>query len=101
MIGERIRIERAKKGYSQEYMAFMLDIAQSTYSKLESEQLELSVNRLYQIAEILEVNVFDILPPSKQSTVSEPNFFQKILLKMKLYFRRKRYVENPKNQQIT
>ena len=91
MIGERIRIERAKKGYSQEYMAFMLDISQSTYSKLESESLELNVNRLYKIAEILDINVYDILPPSKQSAIAAPNFFQKIWIRIELFLRKKRY----------
>nr|MBC7612235.1 helix-turn-helix transcriptional regulator [Pseudopedobacter sp.] len=91
MIGELIRIERAKKGYSQEYMAFMLDISQSTYSKLESESLELNIKRLYQIAEILDVNVYDVLPPSKQSAMAAPNFFLKIWIRMALFLRKKSY----------
>jgi transcriptional regulator with XRE-family HTH domain len=91
MIGELIRIERAKKGYSQEYMAFMLDISQSTYSKLESESLELNVKRLYKIAEILDVNVFEILPPSKQSAIAAPTFFQKIWIRIRLFIRKKKY----------
>ena len=91
MIGELIRIERAKKGYSQEYMAFMLDISQSTYSKLESESLELNVKRLYQIAEILDINVYDILPPSKQSAMAAPNFFLKIWIRKAIFLRKKTY----------
>jgi transcriptional regulator with XRE-family HTH domain len=72
-------------------MAFMLDISQSTYSKLESESLELNINRLYKIAEILDINVYDILPPSKQSAIAVPNFFQKIWIRIGLFIRKKKY----------
>nr|MBC7614223.1 helix-turn-helix transcriptional regulator [Pseudopedobacter sp.] len=69
----------------------MLDISQSTYSKLESESLELNIKRLYQISEILDVNVYDILPPSKQSAIAVTNFFQKIWIRIALFLRKKRY----------
>ena len=58
---EKIKEIRTDKGYSHEYMALELDISQVAYSKLEKLDTKLSVERLYKIAEILEVKVGDIL----------------------------------------
>lgn len=58
---EKIKEIRIEKGYSHEYMALELDISQVAYSKLEKLETKLSVERLYKIAEILEVKVGDIL----------------------------------------
>lgn len=60
-IGENIRKIRELKGFSQEYMASKLDIAQRTYSSIESENNKIDAKRLKAIAKILEVNVLDIL----------------------------------------
>ena len=64
MIGEKIRICRLQKSYSQEFMAFSLSISQNAYSKIEREQTELTVKRLYEIAELLNISVFELLEPS-------------------------------------
>ncbi|MNV83727.1 helix-turn-helix protein [compost metagenome] len=50
------------KGYSQEYMAFRLNISQNAYSKLERGETELTVRRFYEIAEILEISIDSLLP---------------------------------------
>lgn len=60
-LGEKIRKERLIKGYSQEYMAFRLDISQNAYSKLEREETELSVKRAYQIVEILDIQIYKLI----------------------------------------
>ncbi|MXV49937.1 helix-turn-helix domain-containing protein [Pedobacter sp. HMF7647] len=64
-IGEKIRIQRVIKQYSQEYVANCMDISQAAYSKIERGETELSVERLYEIAEILEVSPFTFLPKPK------------------------------------
>jgi len=55
-----VRIRKAK-GYSHEYMAIRLDISQAAYCKLEHNKTKLYVERLYQIADILEVDVAELL----------------------------------------
>lgn len=60
-INKRIEKIRKEKEYSHEYMAHMLDISQAAYSKMSNNITKLSVERLYKIAEILEVTVGDIL----------------------------------------
>jgi len=51
----KIRTIRKDKGYSHEYMAHMLDISQVAYSKIEKNETKLTVERLFKIAEILEL----------------------------------------------
>ncbi len=57
----RIRAYREAKGYTQEYMAEMLNICQSTYANLESGKTTLSITRLLHIAEILETDFTNLL----------------------------------------
>lgn len=58
---EKIKALRMSKGYTQNYMAFELEIAQRTYSKIERNQIELTVRRLKEIAFILEVDAKELL----------------------------------------
>jgi transcriptional regulator with XRE-family HTH domain len=60
-ITTRIKKLRLIKGYSHEYMASRLHISQAAYSKIENNQTKLSVERLFQVSEILEVSLADIL----------------------------------------
>ena len=57
-VGEKIRLQRMTKKNSQEYMAFMLDISQPAYSKIERDETELTIQRIFDIAEILEINPY-------------------------------------------
>ncbi|MGZ3765579.1 MAG: helix-turn-helix domain-containing protein [Mucilaginibacter sp.] len=67
-VGEKIRLQRLAKKYSQEYMAFMLNISQAAYSKIERDETELTIQRIFDIAEILEINPFTLLPKPKHGT---------------------------------
>jgi len=58
---EKIRLTRQLRGYSHEYIAQALDISQAAYSKIESGKTQLTIQRLFQIAEILEASIFDLL----------------------------------------
>ncbi len=63
-IGLIIRSCRESRGISQDYMAEMLNIAQSAYAYLESGKTTMSVDRLMQITEILELDIHQILDES-------------------------------------
>ena len=54
---EKIKAIRVERGYSHEYMGYRLNISQVAYSKIEKGETKLSVDRLYKIAEILEVSI--------------------------------------------
>lgn len=75
-IGENIRKIRELKGYSQDYMAKKMDISQRTYSSIESENNKIDANRLKAIAEILEVNVLDILAFNDKALFTNAHFTQ-------------------------
>jgi transcriptional regulator with XRE-family HTH domain len=52
---------RELKGYSQEYMASMLNISQSAYSNLESGKSKFTLDRAIQISIVLEVDLREYL----------------------------------------
>jgi len=67
-IGDRIREQRLAKNYSQFYMAFLLGISQAAYSKIERNETKLSLLRIYEIAEALEISPFILMPKPKYGT---------------------------------
>lgn len=54
-VSEKIRIVRLTLGYSQEYMAQELGISQNVYSKNERNMKDVSLERVIQICEILNI----------------------------------------------
>lgn len=78
-IGEKIRIQRQIKNYTQEYMSWALEISQAAYSKIERDETELSISRIYAIAEILEISPFTLLPPPKYSIGIHPAIVYKVI----------------------
>jgi len=52
---------RKSKGFSQEYMAHILNISQVAYAKIERQETKLTVERLFEIANILEVKTEDLI----------------------------------------
>lgn len=61
MHGEKIRTFRLMRGFTQEYVADKLKIAQNTYSKYENNGEKLSIETLEKIANILGVSVTDLI----------------------------------------
>jgi transcriptional regulator with XRE-family HTH domain len=60
-ITENIKKFRELKNFTREVMADKLEMSLSGYSKLERGDVELTVNKLFKIAELLEVSVSQIL----------------------------------------
>lgn len=56
-IPNRIKKTRELKNWTQEYMAERLGISQNTYSRIETKASKISVDRLLEIAQILEVPI--------------------------------------------
>ncbi|PTQ92138.1 helix-turn-helix protein [Mucilaginibacter yixingensis] len=81
-IGEKIRIQRLIKNYSQEYMAFMLEISQPAYSNIESGKTEITLNRIYEIAEVLEISAYLLMPKPKYGTGINLHTFYHTLKKL-------------------
>lgn len=60
-IGEKIRKIRNIRGYSQEYMGTRLRMSQNNYSRIELDQINLTLRTLQDIAEVLEVSTQEIM----------------------------------------
>jgi transcriptional regulator with XRE-family HTH domain len=48
---------RQKKGYTQQYVAELLNISQNAYSELEAGKRKLDIERLQQIAQLYSVSI--------------------------------------------
>ncbi len=60
-IGGNIRKIRELKGYSQEYISGKLEISQRQLSRIENNDVGVSVHRLREISAILEVTPIQLL----------------------------------------
>jgi transcriptional regulator with XRE-family HTH domain len=60
-IAANIRHRREYRNYTQEYLAAKLDISQNAYSKIELGYTKITVERLFQIADVLDYDVVEIL----------------------------------------
>ncbi|MCL2073057.1 MAG: helix-turn-helix domain-containing protein [Marinilabiliaceae bacterium] len=58
---DNIKFIREKKGYSHEAMGMSLGISQTAYTNMENNKTKLTLDRLYKIADILEVKIEDLL----------------------------------------
>ncbi len=76
-IGRQLRSSRETRGYSQEYMAEMLDISQSAYANMELAKSNMSVDRLIRICSILDLDLHQLLDEAGAmpiSATSPPDF---------------------------
>jgi transcriptional regulator with XRE-family HTH domain len=60
-VANNIRAQRLVKNYSQDYLAICLKISQNAYSKIEMGYTRITVERLCQIAIILDIDCIKLL----------------------------------------
>ena len=60
-VAGNIRKVREYRNYTQDYLAAKLDISQNAYSKIELGYSKITLDRLFHIASILEVEVTQLL----------------------------------------
>lgn len=61
LIGNRLRKLRELRNYTQEYVAKALNMTATGYGKIERDESEVSFQKLRKIAEILDIQLEDIL----------------------------------------
>lgn len=66
-IGENIKRFRELRGFTQDFMADKLNLTQSAYGKIEKETVKLTIERLQKIAEILEVDLANLINAKNQN----------------------------------
>ena len=64
-VAAKIRSKRIELNYTQEYLAAKLNISQNAYSKIELGYTKITVERLFQIADILETDIIELLNVEK------------------------------------
>jgi transcriptional regulator with XRE-family HTH domain len=64
-VATNIRNKREELNYTQEYLAAKLNISQNAYSKIELGYTKITVERLFQIANILEAELGDLITIEK------------------------------------
>jgi transcriptional regulator with XRE-family HTH domain len=64
-----IRKIREYRDYTQEYLAMKLGISQNAYSKIELAYTRITLERLIQIAQILEVDSVDLINGNSEDLV--------------------------------
>lgn len=60
-VAGNIRKVREYRNYTQDYLAAKLEISQNAYSKIELGYSKITLDRLFHIAIILEVDVMELL----------------------------------------
>jgi transcriptional regulator with XRE-family HTH domain len=60
-IGDKIRVLRTEKGYSQETLAEQLNISPSGLAKIERGESDITFKKLEKIATFFELNILEIL----------------------------------------
>ena len=65
MTGQKLRVYREFRNYSQEYIAEKLGITQNAYSRIETNQTRITAERLRQIADILSIPLTCLLSDSE------------------------------------
>lgn len=74
-VGTHIRQKRESLKISQEAVAFVLDISQAAYSKIERNETKVKVDQVYKIADYFGVTIYELLPPSISSEITGENIF--------------------------
>lgn len=68
-----IRSFRKNKGYSHDYMAMELDISPSAYTKIERNEVKLTLERFLQISKILELPPSSFLDDKRSNIIIQNN----------------------------
>lgn len=78
---QRISVGRNQKGFSYENMSEELKMSISAYRKIEIGKTKLTVERLYQIAEILDIPITELLDIKKERILNQDikeSFYTKV-----------------------
>lgn len=60
--GENLRIMRKQKGISQDKLALLADIDRSYVGRIERGEVNITLEKVYQLAEVLECDPVELLP---------------------------------------
>ncbi|SKC30725.1 anaerobic benzoate catabolism transcriptional regulator [Photobacterium piscicola] len=62
LFGANLRSKRRDKGVSQDQLALLADIDRSYIGRIERGEVNITLEKVYQLAVVLECDVKDLLP---------------------------------------
>jgi len=68
--GTKLLQLRSKKGYTQDYVADILGIEQSAYSRLESDKMQPNSELLPELAKLYGISILDLFPDEERQYVN-------------------------------
>jgi XRE family aerobic/anaerobic benzoate catabolism transcriptional regulator len=78
-IGQRVRGARARRGMTRKDLSQHSDISQRYLAQVETGQANISVGLLSRIAQALNLDIHELLPPSRNDAVGEHSRLQRLL----------------------
>ena len=85
-LGENIKSRREELKLSQEYIAEQLGVSRQAISKWETGQSEPTASNLIQLAEILELNLSELVDPQKNNEEPSTSENERHKKEPKLFF---------------
>jgi len=61
-VGLKIKVRRKEMGVSQDKLALLADIDRSYVGRIERGEVNITLEKLYEIAEVLDCDAKDLLP---------------------------------------
>ncbi|RFZ95450.1 XRE family transcriptional regulator [Mucilaginibacter conchicola] len=61
-----IRLARERRNYTQDYLAMRMNVSQNAYSKIELGYSKLTLARLMEICNILEIPIAEMVEPCQK-----------------------------------
>lgn len=62
IFGTKVRNVRKQKGISQDKLALLADIDRSYVGRIERGEVNITLEKVYQIADVLDCSVIELLP---------------------------------------
>jgi transcriptional regulator with XRE-family HTH domain len=72
LVGNYFKTIRLKRGYSEEYMSFKLNVSQSTISNVENGKIKIDVARIIDFCNVLDIELVELVH-AMMSAVAEIN----------------------------
>jgi transcriptional regulator with XRE-family HTH domain len=76
-IGEKIKFIRKKKSLKQEDLSHKIGLKRSSIAQIEAGKQAVSIHALYRIGEVLNTNIFDLLPQDEFDSYSMNRLVEK------------------------
>jgi len=97
-LGMYIREKREALDISQSAVAYVLNMSQPAYSKIERGETEVKVSQLYKIAACMRITIYELLPEAMANDVMGDYLLAPVVHRVRQWWFRKAIKISPKRQ---